>query len=261
MKQVFKMHNSGLSADLDLLLLVQAFCSVSRGLKNKSHVLSTLDAIKERLGIVNIVSAWLPSRREHLAGHVRLPGWKTEWLESYDLNDFVHIDPVMKHLRRTTFPFLWSQALNQQEFSESEMSVMLHAQNFGLSDGYTVPFWGPKMRLAFITFATDGRPLAGVEKDALDFVALRLNNWLGENVDNSKPVDPAVAESSLAPHEIETLYLLMKGNNYKQIAYLSGLSTRTVESYVATATRKLKVHNRTEAILRALELGYINPSE
>ncbi|MBX4862908.1 response regulator transcription factor [Rhizobium sophorae] len=50
----------------------------------------------------------------------------------------------------------------------------------------------------------------------------------------------------------------MRGNNYKQIAYLSGLSTRTVEGYVATAVRKLKAHNRTEAILRALELGYIN---
>lgn len=166
----------------------------------------------------------------------------------------------MKHLRRTTFPFLWSQALNQREFSEFEKSVVLHARHFGMLDGYMVPFWGPQMRLAFITFATGGCPLAGIEKDALDFVALRLNNWLSENVDNCKPPELA-AENSLAPHEIETLYLLMKGNNYKQIAYLSLLSTRTVESYVATATKKLKVHNRTEVILRALELGYVNLAE
>lgn len=252
------MHNLGLSADLDLLFLVQAFCSACRGLSEPSHVLAKLDKIRERLGVVNVISAWLPSRRDRLAHHIRLHGCNSAWLDSYDSNDFVHVDPVMKHLRTTTFPFLWSQTLNRAEWNEAEERVMFHARNFGMHDGYTVPFWGPQMRLAFISFGTDGRSLAGFERDALDFVAMRLNNWLSENTDERPPVQLKAADHPLSPQEIETLHLLMKGNNYKQIAYLSGLSTRTVEGYVATAVRKLKAHNRTEAILRALELGYIN---
>ncbi|NKK72887.1 hypothetical protein GFL49_30155 [Rhizobium leguminosarum bv. viciae] len=204
---------------------------------------------------MNVISAWLPSRRDRLAHHMRLHGRISAWLDSYESNDFVHVDPVMKHLRTTTFPFLWSQALKPTEWNEAEVRVMSHARNFGMHDGYTVPFWGPQMRVAFISFGIDGRILAEFERDALDFVALRLNNWLSENIDERRLSQPKAVDNALSPQEIETLHLLMRGNNYKQIAYLSGLSTRTVEGYVATAVRKLKAHNRTEAILRRSNLA------
>ncbi|MEZ2127921.1 MULTISPECIES: autoinducer binding domain-containing protein [unclassified Sinorhizobium] len=252
------MQHYALSADVDLLSLVQAFGNACRGLNEVSHILIELDKIRARLGIVNVMSAWLPSRRDRLAQNIRLHGWNSAWLESYDFNDFVHVDPVMKHLRATAFPFIWSQALNRAEWNEAEERVMSHAKDFGMNDGYTVPFWGPRMRIAFVSFGTNGRALAGFEKDALDFLALRLHNWLSENIDERSPIRSLAADSTLSPQEIETLHLLMKGNNYKQIAYLSGLSTRTVEGYVATAVRKLKAHNRTEAVIRALELGYID---
>ncbi|NNU36222.1 autoinducer binding domain-containing protein [Rhizobium sophorae] len=150
---------------------------------------------------MNVISAWLPSRRDRLAHHLRLHGRISAWLDSYESNDFVHVDPVMKHLRTTTFPFLWSQALKPTEWNEAEVRVMSHARNFGMHDGYTVPFWGPQMRVAFISFGIDGRILAEFERDALDFVALRLNNWLSENIDERRLSQPKPSTTLCRPRK------------------------------------------------------------
>jgi hypothetical protein len=52
--------------------------------------------------------------------------------------------------------------------------------------------------VAFISFGTDGRILAGFEGDALDFVALRLNSWLSENIDDLI-CSPAASCERLSP--------------------------------------------------------------
>jgi hypothetical protein len=52
--------------------------------------------------------------------------------------------------------------------------------------------------VAFISFGTDGRILAGFERDALDLVALRLNSWLSENIDDLI-CSPAASCERLSP--------------------------------------------------------------
>ena len=92
---------------------------------------------------------------------------------------------------------------------------------------------------------------------------LGLGIWVGRRLFRSAPREPFVpniqARQSLniSEREFEVLTLLAAGQSNKQIANKLAVSPNTVKSHVANLFAKLEVARRTEAILRARELGMI----
>ena len=61
--------------------------------------------------------------------------------------------------------------------------------------------------------------------------------------------DVAAALSTLTPHQFRVLLMLSEGLMNKQIAYQLGVSEATVKAHVTAILRKLRVSNRTQAVL------------
>ena len=59
----------------------------------------------------------------------------------------------------------------------------------------------------------------------------------------------------MTPRQIDVLRLLMKGQSNKLIARELGLTEGTVKVHLAAILRALRVRNRTEAVVRARDLG------
>ena len=72
--------------------------------------------------------------------------------------------------------------------------------------------------------------------------------------------DPRVVRhadlSGLTPRQCDVLQLLQKGQPNKLIARQLGLTEGTVKVHIAAILRALQVRNRTEAVVRARELGF-----
>ena len=68
---------------------------------------------------------------------------------------------------------------------------------------------------------------------------------------NEAPVE------TLTEREMEVLLRLAKGRTNKAIAAELGISDRTVQGHIAHIFNKLNVSNRTEAVMRAVALGWI----
>ena len=64
--------------------------------------------------------------------------------------------------------------------------------------------------------------------------------------------------SGLTPRQRDVLQLLQKGQPNKLIARQLGLTEGTVKVHIAAILRTLQVRNRTEAVVRARELGFGN---
>ncbi len=62
----------------------------------------------------------------------------------------------------------------------------------------------------------------------------------------------------LTPREKEILTLVAKGYTNKAIAAQLHISDRTVQGHLAHIYEKLQVQNRTEAVMKALSLGWIS---
>ena len=99
---------------------------------------------------------------------------------------------------------------------------------------------------------------------ALAFLVLGI--WIGWRVFRraSRPA-PATFEANtraqaslgISERELEVLTLLSAGQSNKQIAQRLDVSPNTVKTHVANLFTKLDARRRTEAILRARELGVI----
>lgn len=96
---------------------------------------------------------------------------------------------------------------------------------------------------------------------ALGFLGLGV--WIGSRL--FRRGQPAPFETNtrvqatlgISERELEVLQLLAAGRSNKEIASRLAVSPNTVKTHVARLFEKLEVRRRTEAILRARELGMI----
>jgi DNA-binding NarL/FixJ family response regulator len=84
-------------------------------------------------------------------------------------------------------------------------------------------------------------------------IARKVVEFFAHNHSATLPETAANELSGLSMQESETLHLLAKGYQYKQIAGALGISLDTVRTYIRRIYRKLHVHSRTEAIVKHLE--------
>jgi DNA-binding NarL/FixJ family response regulator len=96
---------------------------------------------------------------------------------------------------------------------------------------------------------------------ALAFMGLGV--WVGAKLFRRAPPAPFEANTrvqetlGISGRELEVLELLAAGRSNKEIASRLEVTPNTVKTHVAKLYDKLEVRRRTEAILRARELGMI----
>jgi NarL family two-component system response regulator LiaR len=72
---------------------------------------------------------------------------------------------------------------------------------------------------------------------------------------------PSSVLESLSEREMEVMFLASKGLTNKMIATQLNISDRTVQGHLAHIFDKLQASSRTEAVMRAVSLGWIVPGE
>ena len=63
----------------------------------------------------------------------------------------------------------------------------------------------------------------------------------------------------LTCRESQVLTLLALGCTYAKVAHRLGMSEHTVATHVKNAYRKLDVHSAAAAVMRAMQLGLLEP--
>lgn len=69
---------------------------------------------------------------------------------------------------------------------------------------------------------------------------------------------PEPAEAQPTPREMDVLQLMARGLTNKAIAAQLKISERTVQGHIASLFAKLSVSSRTEAVVRASQLGWVS---
>lgn len=101
----------------------------------------------------------------------------------------------------------------------------------------------------------------------------RLVESLKEVVNGGAPMSPEVAlrvislfknirppnraDYQLTPHELRLLKLLVEGHSYKTAAAELGSSINTIGTHMQSIYRKLQVHSKSEAVVKALRSGLV----
>ena len=87
---------------------------------------------------------------------------------------------------------------------------------------------------------------------------LRRSKWQTETIKTGKNVNKDVNIDALTPKEKEVLSLVAKGASNQEIADNLCVQDVTVKTHLNSIFKKLKVSNRTQAVLLALEINLLN---
>ena len=88
---------------------------------------------------------------------------------------------------------------------------------------------------------------------------LRRTKWQEDlSKKNNKKINKDVNIDILTPREKEVLSLLAKGANNQEIADKMCVQDVTIKTHLNSIFKKLKVSNRTQAVLLAMEINLIN---
>lgn len=68
---------------------------------------------------------------------------------------------------------------------------------------------------------------------------------------------PAAAPERLSPREFEVLDLVSRGFTYLEVGVQMGVSASTVQTHIRNIYGKLDVHNKSEAVFEARNLGWL----
>ena len=115
------------------------------------------------------------------------------------------------------------------------------------ADGYVLKSAGPEDLLRAVKSVAGGGKVLGPEI-AAKVVA---------QATSGKPAGAAEQAEPLTERELEVLQLASQGLANKGIAQRLGISDRTVQGHLANIYGKLQVASRTEAVTKALQLGWI----
>ena len=83
----------------------------------------------------------------------------------------------------------------------------------------------------------------------------------GDSADEVAPSAPVAPRPSVTPRDLEILRLLISGQTNRQIGMQVHLGPGTVRNHLSRIFRKLGVSTRTEAAVRAVELGLIRVND
>ena len=201
---------------------------------------------------------------------VEIVGEAENGLEALELCRSSRPDLVLMDVRMPKMNGLQATEAIKQEFPQTSVLIvtshedpdyLFEAIKAGCA-GYVLKEAGQEELTTAIQKVLDGEPLLDPQLSAQ-----LLRRMVDEaQKKNEKPAEAPLEEpgeaplsNPLSPREVGVLRLVVKGQTNRQIAQNLLISLGTVKAYVRRIIEKLEVSDRTQAAVRAVELGLLPP--
>ena len=189
-------------------------------------------------------------------GFGRINTYPGAWRQYYEANDCRRIDPVARCATSTFRPFYWSELDRILPLTARQRRFLRDAQRAGLHNGVGIPFKGPMSQVAGIALATS-EPVVK-ELPPLDLIVAYCNQFFDVFRAMVAPERTVPKSAILSDRECQVLEGIVMSLTDAQIAQMLGIKPSTIDSHLRSIFRKLKVRNRTAAVISAQKMGLID---
>lgn len=192
----------------------------------------------------------LPVASRKLLFHNNYP---QSWWEKYKNNNFLDIDPTVRHALTSTDLISWSPeaCLSSPEFWEE-------ANSHGLKHGWAQPARDARGTIGLLSLS---RKVQSIEISDLTLGSARMHHMaqvlLVGMTDIVLPALLPEALSHLTPREKEVLRWTADGKTASEIGMILSISVGAVNFHVNNAVAKLNACNKTQAVVKAVLLGLL----
>lgn len=191
------------------------------------------------------------------SGAIMLHNYPTSWVTAYSERRLHEIDPVMVHAERALVPFCWEAPDFRAQLSPPQSRMLSEARSIGLFRGYTIPMHGRRTasRGASCSVIADSTTISAYNYFAVQLICAFLYERLLEQV---LPPPDRRPNASLTARERHCLELVARGKSDWAIGRILCISEHTAHRHVESAKRRLGVTTRSQAVVRASQLGEIS---
>jgi LuxR family transcriptional regulator, quorum-sensing system regulator BjaR1 len=173
-----------------------------------------------------------------------------EWQVHYMERGYQATDTVLREIVSGVEPLFWTDIARRRPLQANELQISNEAADFGLKNEFVTPIHGLDGSLSGVllvggdidTSAPDIRSAAHMLTLYYGAIGSRLHA-----AELARAAPPVV----LSERQMQCLRWVRHGKSSTDIGDLLGLSSRTVDHYIAEACRKLGVRTRTQAAVEA----------
>ena len=173
------------------------------------------------------------------------------FIDHYLSAGFYAHDPICAHMRRTSRPFRWREAMGALT-PEAAHVVELFAEA-GLTHGLCVPIDAVGGVHGFVTLGRNSD--FALPPEALIVIEMHARTLFATVDRLRREADSALRR--LTSREVDVLVLVAQGRTNREIGEALGLSPYSVRDLMQILSERLQTDNRTHTVVRAVQLGLI----
>ncbi|MFD0916446.1 autoinducer binding domain-containing protein [Pseudahrensia aquimaris] len=186
--------------------------------------------------------------------YIRLT-YPASWIKRYLTRGYIDVDPVVREGFSRSLAFDWTEI---EIISEAEKAFFEDAAEHEVGvNGLSIPLIGRYGHRGLFSISSD-----------LPFQ--EWSEWWRPKISDLLEIGHCVHKtaisrviggevSRLPPRSLECLEWMSRGKTMSETATILNLSENTVRAYLRTARHKLNTANTSQAISKAIELGFIRP--
>jgi LuxR family transcriptional regulator, quorum-sensing system regulator BjaR1 len=178
-----------------------------------------------------------------------------KFLSMYHSQRFHETDAIMKLYPRAKRPFDWEE-VEQLPLSAPQKAAMQLRRAAGWVKGICIPTKNFSPELVGMTVVS--KDPAPVNKTQIGEINAIVNHYLLRRAALRGEDKLTLPEVELSPREKEILIACSLGKTNILIGKALGITERTVEFHLASVFKKLKVNNRTMAVVKAVNNNLIH---
>lgn len=182
-----------------------------------------------------------------------LNNYPRAWQERYAQAGYIHVDPTVAHGRRSQEPIIWADHV----FADTR-SLWNEATAHGLSVGWAQSSLDGLGVGGMLTLSRCCQPLTTEELDAKQLKMRWLVQVAHVAFSRLFRCNEAKDSHTLSNRELEVLKWSADGKSAQDIADILNVSKNTVDFHIKNAVTKLRVPNKTAAVVRAAVLGLLS---
>lgn len=181
--------------------------------------------------------------------------YDASWLERYDSQGYVQIDPTVSHAFASVCPLIWNDEMYK---TEAQRNFQEEARRYGLAEGITLPVHSRNGDVALLSLA-----VARSDEEARRHVRAMLIWGSLLSTITHESMRQIVKDQCMEPppkltkRENEVLQWVAGGKSTWEISKLLSISEHGVSHHVRNVLSKFDVASRHQAVAKAVAFGLL----
>lgn len=183
-----------------------------------------------------------------------LSSYPKEWLESYDLNKYHKVDPIVKKASNTRVMFDWVSP--ETSSCKAQRKFFGEAGDYGIKAGIVIPLRAGMGRQAAMTFIGTHADALKVNDSAYADIAYKAGVFFDAYF-SAKIKSQSKNSARLTLRERECLTWLSRGKLINETASIMQVTERTINNFIFLIKEKLNASSIPHAVTLAVGFGEI----